>query len=118
MGLNLCGMGNLGIRFIKNHLLFKLSFLVGLCGGISSILVDIDHYLSYKKVDFGFILEGRPLHIILAICASLLLVYSYTRFGGCFHKVILKSKSLLLVIGIIIIMLCLEYLWIMFMGNI
>ena len=114
---------DLGIRYCRNHQKVWLAFLLGFWGGIANCLVDIDHWFNTQTFIIPALLPGRPLHIPLAIIASCVAIYSCTRIRGLDVKLVLKRdwakvKLILIMVVFIIVLLALEYLWIIFMGDI
>ena len=64
------------------------ALLIGICSGVASVAVDLDHYISYQ-----FKMETRLLHIPLAIIAFLFSIYCISRLTRLYHKPILTRVA-------------------------
>ncbi len=81
-------MGLPNSRYIK---VWRSSLYFGFCGGLAGVLVDLDHWFAYQGIQFIPLLEGRPLHLFLAIIAGCVVVYSISRLRRLVTKLVLKK---------------------------
>jgi hypothetical protein len=77
----------------NSHYVVFLALCFGFCGGVSGVLVDLDHLLyfaGWKPIPYEW-MAGRPLHITMAILAGCLALYSIARLTRLGSKLVLKK---------------------------
>jgi hypothetical protein len=106
---------DMGLRLFNNYKKQWLALGLGFWGGFAGILVDIDHWFNTTGFK-GWGMDGRPLHVPLAILACCVGVYSYSRLRRLAFRVVLKW--VLIVLAIVVVLAGIEILWIRFMWNV
>jgi len=69
----------------------KFALLAGLCGGVLSCIVDVDHVVAYEK-GWDYLLV-RPWHTPILIVASIVLGCCCALLGRFYVKLVLKEKK-------------------------
>jgi len=104
----------MGLRLFHNHKKLWAALALGFWGGTSAVLVDIDHWFNLTSFK-GWGMAGRPLHVPLAIIACCLGICSYSCLRGLSAKMVLKRA--LIFLAIVAVLVGLEILWAMYMGD-